>query len=378
MGLTGLFEELSRYGVSRVLSLLCPCRRFVAVFDNHLRGCPDRSRTLYASRNSSGDRLELLAKDIRDDHNGGDHPWTLENGAESTLLLYNPTPTVQEFQVRISGSGSSWVSLYHLAPEETKAISIGDVVKKQMPDAAKHALPSHLSTGEVQWSTQFGGSGSGRLLITNEHTGLKRNFSCTTYYNLCLASFGPYNDLDILDGTIQSFSEIAVVACSEYCPNCCGQNSPSGTQLSFSTSWTGGSSSYTQVANSSNTQISLQGIAPGTFSFEGFAQAGSCQSAPLGGGGTVQPPTSAKVDDNKLTSYSNQTQTDCDDSSTTPNVYGYQRCVDYQVLDQQSPPQPIASTLKVHEVVTVLSSNVTYDSATGDNTTNADGIFWTS
>ena len=76
---------------------------------------------LFSNRNTAEDRLELLAKDARDDHNGGDHPWSVENGDTSTLLLYNPTTVSQEFQVRISGNKASWVQLYTLNHPKPKA-----------------------------------------------------------------------------------------------------------------------------------------------------------------------------------------------------------------------------------------------------------------
>jgi hypothetical protein len=74
-----------------------------------------------------------LAKDAKDDNNGGDHPWSIENGNLSILLLFNTTAADQEFQVRISGKGASWISLYDLKPYETKTISINEIVQNQTP-----------------------------------------------------------------------------------------------------------------------------------------------------------------------------------------------------------------------------------------------------
>lgn len=243
---------------------------------------------LFANRDSSQDRLELLAKDSQDDHNAGDHPWSLEGGNKSTLLLYNPTTTPQKFQVRVSGDGSSWAQLYTLAPAETRAISISDIVKNQTQDLHKQVLPGTLLNGEVQWSTGFGASGLGRLLVTNPQTALKRNFSCSTYINLCGAAFGAHNFSVFLDGTDTDLATISVISCTEYCPNCCGQSSPTGPQYDWSTSWQGGDSAQTRVTGSNNTDLYLQGIAPGSFYIGADVTEGGCQSSTMAGGGTVQ------------------------------------------------------------------------------------------
>jgi hypothetical protein len=89
----------------------------------------------------------------------------------------------------------------------------------------------------------------------------------------------------------------------------------------------------------------------------------------------VQVPTSAIILTNPKQTYSNQTWTSCDGSQSEPNRYGYQRCVTYQVLDQESPPQPIFQTLGIHEDVTVVDENYSPDSSTGDSTTNVAGQF---
>ena len=57
---------------------------------------------LFAGEAGTERRVEMLAKDAKDDHNGGNHPWSTANGDQSTLLLHNPTAKPQVFQVQIS------------------------------------------------------------------------------------------------------------------------------------------------------------------------------------------------------------------------------------------------------------------------------------
>src|SRR6185437_6875882 len=96
------------------------------------------------------------------------------------------------------------------------------------------------------------------------------------------------------------------------------------------------------------------------------------QTSP-GGGMTVQKPTSATIIENLKTTYSNQTATQCDGTIPIANQYGYRRCVTYQVKDQNSPAQDINAVLSVHEDVSVVDSNRTSTSFTGDSETNVAG-----
>jgi hypothetical protein len=67
--------------------------------------------------------------------NGGGHPWTIEHGANSTLLWFNhSTDGPKNFELLIGNGKQMWVNTYTLAPMETKAISINEIVEKQIPD----------------------------------------------------------------------------------------------------------------------------------------------------------------------------------------------------------------------------------------------------
>ncbi len=243
---------------------------------------------LFTRVGSSAQRAELLAKDARDDHNGGNHPWSTANGDISTLLLYNSTAQPKQFQVRISGSGSSWLQLFRLAAFETRAVLINDVIAKRTPDYKGKTLPVSLTAGEVQWSTDFGATGLGRIVITNANTALLRNFSCATYYNLCGATFGSDNYEDmLLDGQATNYESINPVFCTVYSPTSCSQATTSGQTESFTTYWQNPDTNIVQTVYSNNSYITLQGVGSGTFGISAYAEAGSCATSPMSGGGTV-------------------------------------------------------------------------------------------
>ena len=243
---------------------------------------------LFAHREDSDEHVEMLAKDAQDDHNGGDHPWSIADGNTSTLLLFNPTKTQQEFQVRVSGHGATWTELFYLAPSETKAVSINDLIAKQMPDHYKKVLPRTITDGEVQWSTRTSASGLGRMLVSNGNTGLARNFSCPYYNELCAAQFGPESNQNLFLNQQQDFYSVQPIFCTEMSPSSCAQATPVGYGPAISTNYLYANSAQTQMVSSSNYDVTLKGIGLGRFGFTANVIAGSC-SANVGGGGLVEP-----------------------------------------------------------------------------------------
>ncbi len=243
---------------------------------------------LFSYKASTDQRVEQLAKDGREYHNGGNHPWSVENGSTSTLLLFNPTAQKQEFQVRVSGGGATWISLLYLAPYETQALSINDLIAKQTPDYTHHALPRSLRRGEVQWSTRMPADGFGRVLVSNPAIGLSRSFSCPDTLVLCAVEFSPNVDGDIVDGDTATFSSVQADFCSSEQPSSCYTGTSVGTGFSFDTSWQ--ASSNTQITGSTNSQVTLQGMSAGNFNYTGTVSSGSCYGQ-AGGSGTVQAPT---------------------------------------------------------------------------------------
>ncbi len=143
-----------------------------------------------------------------------------------------------------------------------------------------------LTSDEVQWSTSIGATGLGRLLVANRSTALARSFSCATYYALCGATFGPDNFSDVvLDGADVYLSSITPQYCVEYNPSSCAQASSVGNQYTSSTSWTNNSNAETTYSD--NSSITVRGDQLGGFNLSGVVSDGSCETSPLGGGGTV-------------------------------------------------------------------------------------------
>lgn len=84
-------------------------------------------------------------------------------------------------------------------------------------------------------------------------------------------------------------------------------------------------------------------------------------------------PTSATVIDNVKQTYSNQAWSSCDGSEKKSNQYGYQRCVTYQVKDQNGADW--VGVLGISEVVAVVDQNINTNMSNGNSSTNAAGQF---
>ncbi len=100
--------------------------------------------------------VELLGKDEKDPTNGGNHPWSLENGNESTLLLFNHSAEPENFSVSISNGDQTWQKVYELSPMQTEAISFNLLIQDQSKDDRGKTLPRNSLKGQVTWSTRAG------------------------------------------------------------------------------------------------------------------------------------------------------------------------------------------------------------------------------
>ena len=89
---------------------------------------------------------------------------------------------------------------------------------------------------------------------------------------------------------------------------------------------------------------------------------------------TPPVPASATIVSNIKQTYSNQTWTSCDGTENRNNVYGYRRCVIYQV--KESSGADIQENLAITEAVsTVDAGNITVNSHVGNSSSNPAGQF---
>jgi hypothetical protein len=301
-------------------------------------GAPGDLLAKLVSRNDSGpNEVELLAKDAMDMNNGGSNPWSIEHGTESTLLFFNHDQAPQVFNVLVtSADGTQWNKDFNLSPMETKAISIRDIVEKQMKDDKGRILPKTALFGQISWWTvgTNSGPGTGRLLESNNISGTSRSFACGCPYILCGTQFFDTGVLTLEDTAAPLDSLTPLICLYKVNTHCSGASSSNSSSQALSYSWSSSNSAILQVSGSStNRSVNVYGAGGGSANMTGHVSATYFQPPQTctfqgSGGTTVQVPT-------YFFSPSAQ-QTATPPACTQQNFTGYFIDVSYYVADQNS------------------------------------------
>jgi hypothetical protein len=229
---------------------------------------------LVSKNDSAPDEVELLGKDAQDMNNGGSNPWSIEGGSESTLLFFNHDQAPQIFNVLItSEDGTQWDKDFKLAPMETRAISIGDIVQKGLKDDKSKTLPQTAVSGQISWWTvgTASGPGTGRLLQSNRALGITRSFACGCPYILCGTRFFD-NIINLLIGDTGNplDSVTATICLYKTGTHCGGSTTSNSSSQALSYSWSSSNSAILQISGSSaNSSVNVTGASTGTATMTG-------------------------------------------------------------------------------------------------------------
>jgi hypothetical protein len=286
----------------------------------------DVSAKLVARSDSELREVELLGKDLMDPLNGGNHPWTLENGTDSTLLLFNTSSAPQSFDVAITSGSTTWHKAYKLQPMQTKAIDIGALIENKVPDDSGNTLPSDAWSGQLDWYLANLNSGRGRLIQSNRQTAMARNFSCGVTIELCALGLTQYVTFVVDDQTV-GFASINPQVCMNSC-----SGTPAGSGCTGCVySWSSENSGIASISgSSSSTSVSLFGASAGTTWINASASGMSCyiQASPPPPA-TVQVPTADPI----IATISNAARSGCQPYNGQPTS-GWDRNTTKQVVDQ--------------------------------------------
>jgi hypothetical protein len=211
-------------------------------------------------------------------NNGGSNPWSIENGVESTLLLFNHDQAPQIFNVLVaSADGSQWDKDFKLAPMETRAVSIGDIIQKQVKDDKEKTLPKTALSGQISWWTvgTASGPGSARLLQSNRATGTARSFACGCSYILCGVTITEDYTLVLLGLTDTPFLEATPAICMYQVGNPChGPMTSQSSSQALSYSWSSSNTAVAQISGPSNSSfVNVYGANLGTATMTGTVSA---------------------------------------------------------------------------------------------------------
>lgn len=228
---------------------------------------------LVATSESQGNEVELLGKDAEDHVNGGLHPWSLEQGNESSVLLFNHSTKLQTFNLQIGNGKTLWTKGYELLPMETKNISLSKLIHSGAKDDKGRKLPASLQSGEVEWFVPKNlDVGHGRLLQSNRATLMARSFSCGQYYVIC----GVYLTQDISSLPVditQEFGYLTVNVCSNpNTPSTCSGSQAFQNADGETMSWSSSNSDAEISGPSYNSSVNVFGNAAGTSTITGTAR----------------------------------------------------------------------------------------------------------
>jgi hypothetical protein len=164
--------------------------------------------------------------------------------------------------VLIGNGKQLWVNTYMLAPMETKALSINEIVDKQIPDPDRVVLSKDILTGQVGWWTHRAKWGKGRLMVSQPHSGLARSFSCGTCAGLCaFATLSPASSA-IFDVTgTGPLGPVSFKQCLKSCTSCGG--TPQG-PITEIPQWSSSSTSIATLYAGQHTRTgTFQGVKAG-------------------------------------------------------------------------------------------------------------------
>jgi hypothetical protein len=167
--------------------------------------------------------------------------------------------------VLVASGQAFWSKKYTLAPLETKAIDIGELIENQVKDDSGYVLPRSLQSGQANWylARQFGGTG--RLLQSNPRTYSARSFSCGIYSMIMGGVWEPYTTSLAVGQTADLgwfFAEVGLTESGDNYGYCFG--SYVGTSTSFYYYWETLSPSIASISGPNDeSYVNAQGVSPG-------------------------------------------------------------------------------------------------------------------
>ena len=238
-------------------------------------------------------QVELLGKDSSDQENAGGHPWTTSGDYESHLLLFNHDAKATHFTVQIIAGSANWKKTYILASNETREISINQLIADGTKDDEGHSIGSSNRIGVVYWSTGEPKRGTGRLLVSSRSAVLARNFSCGYTYVVCGMGLSVYNGgfIPILGYT--DYSNVAPQYCLAWGPGACSNLTQVGSGGGASFSWTLGNQSIVNF-NTPSDQYSGSPNLKGLQSGSTYALVSTTENG-CGSSGSGSPPPQVQV-----------------------------------------------------------------------------------
>ena len=213
-----------------------------------------------------------------------------------------------------SADGTQWDKDFKLAPMETRAISVGDLVHNAVKDDKGKTLPAKAVSGQISWWTvgTASGPGIGRLLQSNLATGTARSFACGCPYILCGTSFLQTVSAIVSGDTETPLDTLTPQICL-YKSSCGGTTTSNSSSQALNYSWQTSNSAILQISGSSaNSSVNVYGASVGSSNMTGTVSAIYLQPArtcTFSGGGSASVTPAILLGGCGGTNITNTTQT---------------------------------------------------------------------
>jgi len=112
--------------------------------------------------------------------------WTVANGYDTMVFLWNPTDAAQDLIFKVMFAGGHYNLPVHLGPKATQKVNLAQVVHSDVPDAEGHVIPAGVQAG----SAKIVGSKAEDQSIEVAMTSGIFNASTGTCYQQCITCDG--------------------------------------------------------------------------------------------------------------------------------------------------------------------------------------------
>jgi hypothetical protein len=230
----------------------------------------------------AGPSLTLPWKDQRQPFNGGQHPWRIDAGISSVVLLFNADQqTANSVTLSAHADGKTWTKRVPVPPLATVSVRLNDIIDKQEPDDKGTTLPRTSTRGLVTWFTLTNPKVFGQLIQADVVGGVVRPFACAQSQAVCGAQV---QNLSLTAGQTGDTNALALI-CGSNLGDCgCVEQCGASGNATFS-GWVSEDTSIASLVSSSTSSATFQGNTAGTtFSDVTVTDNNLCSSS---GGGSI-------------------------------------------------------------------------------------------
>jgi len=239
-----------------------------------------------SSSNDSPLAIPLPWKDQAQTFNGGQHPWRIDGGFSSTVLLFNPDQhAANAVTLSIYSDNKAWTKLFSIPPLATVPVRLADIIAYQQPDDKGKTLSRTSTRGLLTWFTLAKPKIFGQLVQADPANRVVRPFACASGTAVCAATIDDLTVPVAQQGSTNAWAE----SCGTNGDCSCVDSCVPGGNGTFS-SWGAYNSNIASLVSSSGSSATFQGKSPGTtFSSVVVTDNNNCSGS--GGGNIYVTPT---------------------------------------------------------------------------------------